>query len=366
MAVEQSRFSRLITLAQAPDSETRRELLREVTDLFFDTENSRQERETLLMGDILHTVAADMQDDSLIDLATRFASRSDAPEALMISLASRPNIAVAGPVLRKCSKLRDDVLVRVIGERSQDHIKAVAERPNVSEVVSAAIVDHGDDLALDTLVRNPGATIARPTMEKVVDRARHNQNLHEGVVTRSDLPLDLLNEMYFVVETRLRQKILEKNATVDRDALDAALMRTRAKMAQNVIAVTEDVRKAQIMIAQKKAQGLLDGRLLVALYRDQNMIAFYIGLAELTGIDADTARSIIERKDIDALAMICRAANMERALFVTMAVLCSGGSQGMAQAEAFGRVYLQVPVEAAQRAMRFFKVRKSTEASAAA
>lgn len=366
MAVEQSRFTRLLSLAQAPDSDTRRELLREVTDLFFDTEDSRQERETLLMGDILHTVANDMQDEGLIDLASRFAGRSDAPEALIVSLASRQSIAVAGPVLRKSSLLRDEVLMRVVSERSQDHIKAVAERPNVSERVSAAIVDHGDDLALDTLVRNPGATIARPTMEKVVDRARQNEDLHEGVVTRQDMPLDLLNEMYFVVESRLRQQILAKNATVDRDALDAALMRTRAKIAQTVMAATEDVQKAQALIAQKKAQGLLDGRLLVSLYRDHQVLAFYIGLSELTGIDADTARSLIERKDIDALAMICRAANMERALFVTLAVLCSGGSQGMAQAEAFGRMYLQVPVEAAQRAMRFFKVRKSAQGAVAA
>jgi hypothetical protein len=57
--------------------------------------------------------------------------------------------------------------------------------------------------------------------------------------------------------------------------------------------------------------------------------------------------------------MICRAANIERPLFVTLAVLIGGGDDAMARAEEFGRMYNSVPVEAAQRAMRFFKVRKS-------
>ena len=38
----------------------------------------------------------------------------------------------------------------------------------------------------------------------------------------------------------------------------------------------------------------------------------------------------------------------------------------MNQAEEFGRIYMSVPVDAAQRAMRFFKVRKSTDDKAAA
>lgn len=68
---------------------------------------------------------------------------------------------------------------------------------------------------------------------------------------------------------------------------------------------------------------------------------------------------LLDRRDIDALAMICRAANIERPLFVTLAVLVGGGDEAMARAEEFGRMYNNVPVEAAQRALRFFKVRKA-------
>jgi uncharacterized protein (DUF2336 family) len=102
----------------------------------------------------------------------------------------------------------------------------------------------------------------------------------------------------------------------------------------------------------------------VSLYREGKQTHFLYGLAELTGIEPDTAADILQRQDVDALAMICRAANIERPLFVTIAVMCIGGDGAMAKAETFGQMYNSVPVEAAQRAMRFFKVRKASEEKA--
>src|SRR5262249_11285459 len=93
---------------------------------------------------------------------------------------------------------------------------------------------------------------------------------------------------------------------------------------------------------------------------------FLHGLAELTALDYDTACDVVDRRDVDGLAMICRASNIERPLFVTIAVLACGGGDAPAQAEEFGRMYNSVPVDAAQRAMRFFKVRKAAEGGRAA
>jgi hypothetical protein len=59
--------------------------------------------------------------------------------------------------------------------------------------------------------------------------------------------------------------------------------------------------------------------------------------------------------------MVCRAANLERALFATLAMLIVGGERATGQAEAFAKIYAAVPLESAQRALRFFKVRKSAE-----
>lgn len=355
------RFAKLIELARTPDSAQRRELLREVTDLFFETSPTRTTRESALFDEVLQLVAAEMQDGVLAELAEVFADAPDAPVGLMRDLSNHA-FEIAAPILTRSKVLDEQTLLDVVNYQSQQHIQAVAQRPTVSEAVSAAIVKFGDDTALDTLIRNDGAVISRDSMEAAVDRARRNDMLHAGVVRRKDIPLDLLNEMYFVVESGLRDQILKRNASVDPKTLDAALSRTREKLRKTVDGESAEAKKAIAFVQSKKNTGELNARLLVSLYREAKQMHFLYGLAELTDLDAETASDLITRQDIDGLAMVCRAANIERPLFVTLAVLACGGDEAMSRAEEFGRMYNAVPVEAAQRAMRFFKVRKAAAA----
>lgn len=358
-----ARFAKLVDLARTTDSDQRRELLREVTDLFFETSATRSTRESALFDDVLKLVAAEMQDSVLAELSEVFADATDAPVGLMRDLANH-SFEIAGPVLKRSRVLDEQTLLQIVNYQSQQHIAAVAQRPDVSENVSDAIVKFGDDTALDHLIRNDGAKISRTSMEAAVDRARRNTMLHAGVVRRADLPLDLLNEMYFVVENTLRDQIMKRNASVDPATLDAALSKARARMSANVGDMSAEAKNAMTFITSKKNSGELNARLLVSLYREAKQTHFLYGLAEITNLEPETVADLIERRDIDGLAMICRAAGIERPLFVTLAVLSCGGDEAMSRAEEFGRMYNNVPVEAAQRAMRFFKVRKSAAQAA--
>jgi uncharacterized protein (DUF2336 family) len=353
-----SRFAKLLELAKTSDSDRRRDLLREVTELFFETSGGRSDRETALFDDVLQLVAAEMQDNVLAELAHQFADAPDAPVGLMRDLANHA-FEIAGPVLERSHVLDEQTLLQIVNYQSQQHIKAVAQRDNVSETLSDAIVRFGDDHALDALMRNDGAEVSRTSMEAAVDRARRNALLHEAVVERRDLPLDLLNEMYFVVETRLRDQILDRNASVDPKTLDAALSNARERVKSAVGNLDAETKNAMAFIQSKKNAGELNARLLVSLYREAKRMHFLYGLAEVTNLDHETVAGLLERQDIDGLAMICRASNIERPLFVTLAVLTCGGEEAMDKAEEFGRLYNNVPIEAAQRAMRFLKVRKA-------
>jgi uncharacterized protein (DUF2336 family) len=356
--MSQPRFAKLIELARVTDSGQRRELLREVTDLFFETSASRSERETALFDDVLQLVAAEMQEGVLAELAQQFANADDAPVGLMRDLANHA-FEISEPVLKHSRVLDEQTLLQIVNYQSQQHIKAVAQREKVSESLSDAIVKFGDDHALDALIRNDGADVSRTSMEAAVDRARRNELLHEGVVRRRDLPLDLLNEMYFVVEAKLRDQIMQRNASVDPATLDAALSKARARITKSVGDMGAEAKNAMAFIQSKKNNGELNARLLVSLYREAKRTHFLYGLAELTNIEHETVANLLERQDVDGLAMICRASNIERPLFVTLAVLACGGEDAMDRAEEFGKLYNAVPIEAAQRAMRFLKVRKA-------
>ena len=59
------------------------------------------------------------------------------------------------------------------------------------------------------------------------------------------------------------------------------------------------------------------------MLRNGEMTKFIIALSELADVDFNTARRILDKKEIDALAIVCKAADFDRSLFLTFAVLVS-------------------------------------------
>ena len=71
-----------------------------------------------------------------------------------------------------------------------------------------------------------------------------------------------------------------------------------------------------------------------------------VALAELAGIDFHTARLILERRELDALAIVCKAADFDRSLFLTFAVLVlDRDADAMGRAKEYGELYAALPKE---------------------
>jgi len=355
-----SKLYDLIALAQEPSSEKRRVLLRELTDLFFANPEHRA-GEMALFDDVLTQLAGEMEAAVRAELADRIAPADDAPAKLVHSLAADQAIEVARPILEGSHALSDDDLVALARGRGQEHLKAISRRETLSAAVSEAIVERADDETLGVLISNDGATLSRQAHETVVDRAAANPALHDAVVNRSSLPMDLLNEMYFVVEAQLRQKILERNAEVDPAELDAALAAGRNRLAANDGALPPDYDAAERDVRSLVARKALTPKALASMLRNRESTRFMVALAELAGIDFHTARLILERRELDALAIVCKAADFERSLFLTFAVLVlDRDADAMGRAKEYGELYANLPKDAAQRTLRFWKMRRQT------
>ena len=355
----------LIDLAEEPSSTRRRELLREVTDLFFIAPDAHGPREMDLFDDVLLALSSEMESEVQAELSGRMADAERPPRVLLRTLAGS-DIAVAEPLLRRSSALTEDDLLHVVTTQGQAHLRAVSGRAEVSSAISDVIVDRGDDHTLGVLLRNDRAELSRTASEKAVSRAAENPALHAAVVERQALPVDLLNEMYFMVEARLRERITTKNAEIDPVTLDAALEAGRKRLAARDGALPQDFAEAEANVRALKARNAITPTALVSFLRAGERTRFLVALCELTEIDFHTARRIVERKDLDALAIVCKAADFDRALFLTFAVLILDPGQGMAKAETYGRLYADLPKDAALRTMRFWKMRRTTGDVAAA
>ena len=175
----------LIDLAKEPSSERRRELLRNVTDLFLEDPEIFSGPETEHFSNIMGTVARSLEANVRADLSRRLATVAEAPRDLVAQLAN-DEISVATPILENSLALSEDDLLEIIKECSNAHRSAVAGRSDVNETISEALVDHGDDDVVNVLIKNNDARIGRTTIEKVVDRAASNETLQGSLVDRLD------------------------------------------------------------------------------------------------------------------------------------------------------------------------------------
>jgi uncharacterized protein (DUF2336 family) len=358
-----ARYAKLLELAQEKSSEKRRELLNDVTDLFFATTDNRSPVESVMFGELMTKVAYELDVEVRKNLSVRM-SHGLAPRRLALALASDTEIAVASPMLRHSLALTQDDLISVVKQRSDEHRLMVTTRPDVSEALSAALVSYGNDKVVAALIRNDSAKVSNSTYDQILDRAAVNPYLNDPLVSRKSIPPEYLNKLYASVDSDLRAKILERNAHYSEAEIQAALDRAKTQVAIDCGALPQDYDAATQIVENQKKSNTLSATALPSLWRDKKITQFTVSFGSLVGLDYHQAQNLFELKDIDTIAMVCRAAGLERALFVTIAVLVLGES-GMGQAKVLGDMYNNVPEEAAQRGVRFLKLRSSTFAKAA-
>ena len=361
---DRNKLMELVELAKQPSSQRRRDLLREVTDVFF-VEKVDSPAQAAEFDAILQNLSAKMEEAVRIELAQRFASSPDAPRGLIRMLAM-DSAAVARPVLERSEALSETDLLDVVRNRGQEHLRAVSSRADLSERLTDAIVESADDDTLNVLARNDGALLSRASHEVLVDRAAQNPDLQEAVVQRASLPPDLLNEMYFTVEARLRATILARNDSLDPKALEQALQTSRKRLAAQSGALPADYFEAEEHVRDLLARDALTPPVLVKMLRAGEKTRFVLALSESTGVDFNTARRVMDRQDLDALAILCKAADFDRTLFTTFVILVLNSKDAMGRATEYGHLYNDLTKETANRTLRFWRVRRESETDIAA
>jgi uncharacterized protein (DUF2336 family) len=353
-----SHFALLRELPNRTSSESRRELLREVAEALSGRAVTPSAEDAAELDRIMASVASEFS----INVRAEFARLVAASTTHFCHAAEQfamDEIEVAAPVLKHSAALSEDVLLRVVAEKSQQHMMAVTQRRSVSSRLSHALVERGGDEVVSSLLGNDGAAIADGTYDIVMERADSSSLLQSGLVRRKSVPLDLLNELYLKTEAGLRQEIVAKFGQVQPAELEKAFERSRSRLTTRYRKLPEDIGAARKRLAALEAQRQLVPPVLLSLLREGAVArtTFILAFARLADIEFEVIQRAVEDPNLDRLALLCRGAGFERGLFVTLAVGLDKSNSGLAKAEEFAALYESVPVQAAQRALRFWKVR---------
>jgi uncharacterized protein (DUF2336 family) len=353
-----SRYTLLNNLSTSASSDQRRDLLRQVTDALTNNARTPSEAEFAELDEVLSLAASEYSTEVRTEFArlvaasvTRFCHASEQ--------FAMDEIEVAAPVLRHSQALTEETLLKVVAEKSQAHIMAVTKREGVSERLSEAIVDKGSDEVVSSLLANERARISDSTYETVARRAETSTMLQAPLVRRQGVPIDLLNGLYLKVEAGLRREIVQKFGSVPPAELEKAFERSRDRITNAFRNMPDDLTEARKRLSKLEDNLQLLPAVLPSLLREgrNSRTLFKLALAKLVDASYDVIEPAVDTPDLDTLALLCRGAGFDRALFVTLAIGLDTTDKGLGRADEFGKLYESVPVETARRALRFWKVR---------
>lgn len=214
-------------------------------------------------------------------LAEAFANATEAPRHLVIALAGDQS-DIAALVLSRSPVLTDSDLVDSAAMSDELAQAAIARRPVLSVAVAAALAEIAPVPALVALVENSGATIARPSLFRMVERHGSDPTLREALLQRPDLPLDLRQAIAASLSSALSAFVVgcgwlspERSERVAREAQD-----------KTAIVLTHSGGRADVtrLVRLLRANGQLTPALMLRALLSGGVAFVEAALVDLTGM----------------------------------------------------------------------------------
>jgi len=307
----------LFQLARDKSSEGRSNLARVIEDLFDRRSNTISARERDLMFNILHGIIHEVEESIRASLSRRITSYSDAPLELVHYLAN-DKIDVAFPILTKSKVLRDADLIDVVRIRTHEHQLAITLRSDVSEEISDALVEVGDEGVIESLLKNGNARISEATMEYLVDQSERVDTYQEPLLHRHDLREDLAKRMFMWVSAILRDHIIDRYE-IDAQAVNDLFEQVSTEEAEKTVTARKKApRSSEKLATILKEERMVSPDMLVAALTDGEVSLFLALFSEITGLNEFlTARMIFEAGG-EGLAIACKAVGIPEFQFAAI------------------------------------------------
>ncbi len=320
----------LFRLARDRSRDSRGALFEAVQDLFLKNGEMLSDRERALMGEILRQLIHDVEMEVRKRLADQLATRTDTPHALVVELANQ-EFEVAHQILIQNQILQDADLIEIVKHRTMQHQLAVSMRSTVSEEVSQALVETGDEDVITSLLNNHGAAISREVMEYLVSESKRMDSYQNPLVRRPDLPTDLAQRMYWWVSAALRKHIAA-NFDIDASSLDDAIEAATAIQLEDSEGASST--KPEDLVDRLAALDELDASFLIKALRQGEVSLFEAGLCKLSGLRPKLLRRILFEPGGEALALLCRAIGLDTDTFMAIFELTRRAGDGGAKPSA--------------------------------
>jgi uncharacterized protein (DUF2336 family) len=232
--------------------------------------------------DILRVMAADAAELVRRALAVTLKNSDVLPHDVAMKLA-RDVESISLPVLNFSPVFTDEDLSEIVRLGGPVRQVAIAKRPQLSEKVTSAIVEHGAELAVETACANDNAAFSERVLQKALDRFEKSERVLAAVAYRNVLPLAVTERLIDMVSEQVRDHLLNHHALSPEVALQIAVG-TKERATVDLVDQAGRAADPKAFAAHLNKAGRLTPSLLLRTLAHGHMTFLECGLAELAGV----------------------------------------------------------------------------------
>jgi uncharacterized protein (DUF2336 family) len=303
LSLTQADVQRLMT---DPSGEARREAASKVSVTYASEGLSDQER--AIAEDILRVLAGDMEVRVREALAENLKAHSGLAHDLAVKLASDVE-SVALPVIQFSGVLSDDDLELIIQTQGAQKQIAIAQRETVSERISEALVETGNEDVVETLVGNEGAAISNATFSRVLTEFHGSERINNRLVHREALPVEIAERLVSVVSEKLRDELASRHELPE-SVISLLVVQTREQETLGLLGDDAKTVDIQTLVTQLQSNDRLTPSIILRAVCQGDIEFFEVSLAIRSRLPLGAARSLIYDKGSLGLPAIVERASL--------------------------------------------------------
>ncbi|MEX6632174.1 DUF2336 domain-containing protein [Hyphococcus lacteus] len=293
------------------------------------------------------------------EIAATFAQARIAPRGITNQLA-RHDMSIAEPLLRHGAMLNDDDLLAIIHQRGTPHHMAIARRYDVSYAIGEALLALNNEAVTVSLLKNQRAHFRPHTLDQLAETSKKMPSLRAPLTGRHDLDPILLTQLYFQVPAALKSQILNRSEVLDPALISEAITINRTSLLQP----GQETENFRHFVHKRSIHGQINQSLMKQLISEKRLNELVLTFAYLTGVDEPAAKAIMRDTRFESLAIACRATGIHRDVFSRMVFGLLLGDRDKTNALRILDLYQKIPTDAAEKLMRFWRLRSQAVADA--
>ena len=228
-------------------------------------------------------------------------------------------IEVAEPILKSSQVLTEADLVEIVRTQPAESLVAVAQREAVTEAVSEALVDNGNEDVVVTLVANQGAEVSEDTFEKVLDKYSANDSVKESVALRDKLPVKLAERLVTMVSAHLQEHLVSHHELAP-EVVAGVIAQSRERVTLELLSPESEAVDVDRLVDQLHTNRRLTPTIILRAVCTGDIAFFEAAMARLANISPINVHVLIHDSGDLGLHELYRKAGLPDAMYPAMRV----------------------------------------------